>query len=68
MGTKDSYLGNVWPRISISLRIEVIRPAPNLGTTRVTVVSILRLTSLVKFANTQNISCGPLFMLSIYKD
>jgi hypothetical protein len=60
MGAKDSYLGNVWPRISVSLRIKVVRPAPNLGTTRVTIVSILRLTSLVKFANSQNISCEPL--------
>ena len=30
MGTKDLYLGNVWPRISVSLRFKVVRPAANL--------------------------------------
>jgi hypothetical protein len=51
MGVKDSYLINIWPQISISLRIKVIRPIPNLGTTRVTIISILQLTLLIKFIN-----------------
>ena len=40
----------------------------NAGTTRVTILSILRLTSLVKFANTHNMTCKVFCQMSRDRD
>jgi hypothetical protein len=56
MATKDTGLAYVRARILVS-RYDMTETWTDLGMDSVTIVSVLRLTSLVKFANTQNITC-----------